>query len=164
MKIRYKVSLLLIGLMLIGCMFITHSYALWIMTEEQTNENDVEVGCFSIGYEEQTESINLSNTYPVDDTTGLNSNPYTFTITNTCTINNNYVVTLNTLSTNTLDVSNIKYAIYKSTEEKPTVGSKLSRVNNDLESLSIENLGTSYILDTGILTGGTKEEGILNGG
>ena len=164
MKIRYKVSLLLIGLMLVGCMFITHSYALWIMTEEQTNENNVEVGCFSIGYEEQTESINLSNTYPVDDTTGLNSNPYTFTITNTCTINNNYVVTLNTLSTNTLNVSNIKYAIYKSTENKPTVGSKLSRVNNDLESLSIENLGTSYILDTGILTGGEKEEGIVNGG
>ena len=164
MKLRYKLSLLIIGLMLVGCLFVTQSYALWIMTEEQTNENEMEVGCFSIGFSEQSESIKLDNTYPVNDSIGLSTNPYTFTITNTCTINNNYVLTLNTLSTNTLDASKIKYALYKSTEEKPNVGSKLSRINNDLENLMVENLGTSYIIDTGVLTGGTKVDGVVNNG
>ena len=164
MKLRYKLSLLIIGLMLVGCLYITQSYALWIMTEEQTNENEMEVGCFSIGFSEQSESIKLDNTYPVNDSIGLSTNPYTFTITNTCTINNNYVLTLNTLSTNTLDASKIKYALYKSTEEKPNVGSKLSRINNDLENLMVENLGTSYIIDTGVLTGGTKVDGVVNNG
>ncbi len=147
-----------------GCLFVTQSYALWIMTEEQTNENEMEVGCFSIGFSEQSESIKLDNTYPVIDSVGLNTNPYTFTITNTCTINNNYVLTLNTLSTNTLDVSKIKYALYKSSEEKPEVGSKLSRINNDLENIMVENLGTSYILDNGVLSGGTKVDGVVSGG
>ena len=164
MKLRYKLSLLLICLMLIGCLYVTQSYALWIVTEEQTNENEVEVGCFSIGFSEQSNSINLNNTYPMSDSLGLSSDPYTFTITNTCTINNSYVLTLNTLSTNTLDVSKIKYALYKSTEEKPTVGSKLSRINTDLENLGVENLGTSYILDTGVLTGGTKVDGEVSKG
>ena len=164
MKARYKISLLIIGLMLVGCLYITQSYALWIVTEEQTNQNEMEVGCFSIGFNEQSESIKLDNTYPVNDSLGLSSDPYTFTISNTCTVNNNYVITLNTLSTNTLDASKIKYALYKSTEEKPTVGSKLSRINSDLENLRVENLGTSYILDTGILSGGTKVDGVVSGG
>ena len=164
MKVRYKLSLLIIGLMLVGCLYITQSYALWIITEEQTNENEMDVGCFSIGFSEQSESIKLDNTYPVNDSIGLSTNPYTFTITNTCTINNNYVLTLNTLSTNTLDASKIKYALYKSSEEKPNVGSKLSRINTDLENLMVENLGTSYILDTGVLSGGTKVDGVVNNG
>ena len=164
MKIRYKLSLLIIGLMLIGCLYITQSYALWVVKEKQTNENEVEVGCFSIGFSEQSNSINLNNTYPMSDSLGLSSNPYTFTITNTCTINNSYVLTLNTINTNTLDVSKIKYALYKSTEEKPTVGSKLSRINTDLENLRVENLGSSYILDTGVLSGGTKVDGEVSGG
>ena len=91
MKLRYKLSLLLIGLMLMGCLYVTQSYALWIVTEEQKNQNEMEVGCFSIGFSEQSESIKLDNTYPMNDSLGLSSDPYTFTITNTCTINNNYV-------------------------------------------------------------------------
>ena len=164
MKIRYKLSLLLIGLMLIGCLYVGQSYALWIIHEQQTNENNVEVGCFSIGFTEDSESINLNNTYPMRDSLGLSSNPYTFTIKNTCTINNNYIVTLNTINTNTLDASKIKYAIYKSTETKPEVGSKLTEINPNTENLNVENLGTSYILDTGILTGGTKVDDTVSGG
>ncbi len=164
MKARYKISLLLIGLMLIGCIYITQSYALWIVREEQTNENEVEVGCFSVGFTEKSESINLNNTYPMNDSLGLSSSPYTFTITNTCTINNSYVLTLNTISTNTLDVSNIKYALHKSTEAKPEVGSKLTNINQDTKNLNVNNLGTSYILDSGVLPGGTKVGEQVSGG
>ena len=164
MKKRYKLLLLLVCLMLIGCLYLTQSYALWIIHEQQTNENNVEVGCFSIGFTEDSESINLNNTYPMRDSLGLSSNPYTFTIKNTCTINNNYIVTLNTINTNTLDASKIKYAIYKSTETKPEVGSKLTEINPNTENLNVENLGTSYILDTGILTGGTKVDDTVSGG
>ena len=165
MKLRYKISLLAIGLMLIGCLYVTQSYALWIMTESQTGENEVNVGCFSIGFTESSPSINLTNTYPTTDVAGLNGNPYTFTITNTCTIKNKYTLTLNTLKTNTLGVGNIKYALYKTGEEKPTVGQELKVINPETKNLKIDNLDTSYILDTGVLSGGTKVgESITNGG
>ncbi len=164
MKVRYKISLILIGLMLVGCLYITQSYALWIMTSEQKENNEIEVGCFSIEYTEESASINLNNTYPVSDSIGLNGTPYTFKIKNTCTVNNNYLLTLNVINTSSLDESKIKYALYKSSEEKPSVGSKLSRINNNLENLGVANLKTSYVLDNGILSGGTKVDGVVSNG
>ena len=164
MKVRYKISLILIGLMLVGCLYITQSYALWIMTSEQKENNEIEVGCFSIEYTEESASINLNNTYPVSDSIGLNGTPYTFKIKNTCTVNNNYLLTLNVINTSNLDESKIKYALYKSSEEKPSVGSKLSRINNNLENLGVANLKTSYVLDNGILSGGTKVDGVVSNG
>ncbi len=166
MKFKYKFMLLLISLSLAGCLYISQSYAIWVIKKEQVGENEVSAGCFSVGFEEGAPSINLTNTFPVIDELGLNSEPYQFTITNTCTINSNYIITLNTLDTNTISADNIKYAIYKEGSSKPTTGSELTEINNEIGNLNIANLDTSYVIGSGILKGGTKnEEGqIVTGG
>lgn len=167
MKLRYKLMLMIVSLMLVSCLYISQSYAVWVITRQQENVNDITTGCFSVGFTDGGPSINLDNTYPVSDTFALNNqDDYTFTVTNLCTINASYVVTLNTLLSNTLTDANIKYAIYSDDGEKPSIGSTLSTINSDKANLGISNLKESYTLATGILNGGTLDEDgeTVNGG
>ena len=156
MRLKYKILLAIITVGIGICLMTYQSYALWVATYTG-GENIVNVGCFEIEFTEQTSSIGLNNTYPVSDTKGLTTEPYTFTIKNTCTIDAAYDVTLNTLTTNTMQKNWIKYAIQESTETKPTTGINLGTNNNyntATEELQIANLDESIIIASGEL----KEE------
>ena len=145
MKFKYKFLLLLISISLIGCLYVSQSYAYWMVTNEQKAANQITSGCFSISFTDKN-TVNLTNTYPVDDTVALNSTPYEFTITNTCTIPVSYNVTLTSVNNaGAIDDSNIKYAIYDKTTTKPAAGTALSGTNH-----------TAHSLKTGTLTGGTR--------
>src|SRR5574344_36103 len=153
MKLKYKIGLALIVICIGICFMISQSYALWTINATG-GENVVSVGCFSITYTEVTSPISLNNTYPISDTKGLNGTPYTFTIKNNCTIASSYEVTLNTITTSTLTKDKIKYAIYKSTDTKPTTGINLAtntNYNTDTVSLGVTNLDQSIIVSTGKL-------------
>ena len=143
-----------------GIVLMTYqSYALWTVTKE-SGESIVSVGCFEISYQEESNTINLENTYPMSDEKGLTLTPYTFTITNTCTTGASYEVTLNTLTTNTMNTSWLKYALYKEGETKPTTGINLGTVTNkntQTEELQIPNLNESLILTSGELNGRIAE-------
>lgn len=144
-----------------GIVLMTYqSYALWIVTKE-SGESIVSVGCFEISYQEESNTINLENTYPMSDEKGLTLTPYTFTITNTCTAGASYEVTLNTLTTNTMNTSWLKYALYKEGTPKPTTGINLGTVTNkntQTEELQIPNLNESLILTSGELNGRIAED------
>jgi len=142
------------------CLMTMQSYALWI-ANYVGGENIVEVGCFQIEFEEMSTPISLKNTYPVGDAKGLSSQAYTFKITNKCTIDASYNVTLNTLTTNTLAANQIKYAIHKSTETKPSSGMLISTasINTDRENIPVSNLDTSYIIASGELRAASEANG-----
>ncbi len=170
MKLRYKMMLIIVTFALVGCLYITQSYAIWQANASQTNANNMTAGCFSISFSGKN-NISLTNAFPISDTLALQQEtPYTFTVTNTCTVDANYKITLNTLNTNTLTDDKIKYVI---TEGTATAGSVLSTNNtrptttelNDLKA-SITNLQTSYVLTTGTLAAGTRGSGtsITSGG
>ena len=153
MRLKYKILLAIITVGIGICLMTYQSYALWVATYTG-GENIVNVGCFEIEFTEQTSSIALNNTYPVSDTKGLTTEPYTFTIKNTCTIDAAYDVTLNTLTTNTMQKNWIKYAIQKSTEAKPSTGINLETnniYNTATEELQIANLDESIIIARGEL-------------
>ena len=153
MRLKYKILLAIITVGIGICLMTYQSYALWVATYTG-GENIVNVGCFEIEFTEQTSSIGLNNTYPVSDTKGLTTNPYTFTIKNTCTVGASYDVTLNTLTTNTMKKEWLKYAIQKSDEAKPTTGINLGTNNNyntTTEELQIPNLDESIIIASGEL-------------
>ena len=142
MRTKYKIMLAIITVGIGICLMTYQSYALWV-ANHVGGANIVNVGCFSVEFQEQTNPISLNNTYPVNDTKGLTTTPYTFTIRNTCTIDAAYDVTLNTITTNTMNKNWIKYAIHKSTETKPTTGTNLGTNNNyntSTEELKITNL------------------------
>ncbi|MBR1680120.1 MAG: hypothetical protein IJ704_05785 [Bacilli bacterium] len=163
MKLKYKVMLALIVVAMGICFMTLQSYALWIARYE-SGENIAEVGCYSIDFAENQGPISLNNTYPMSDTKALNGGVYySFTVRNTCTTDSKYAVTINPLKSNTLTKDKIKYAIYKSTETKPTSGINLGTVtdvNTDLSAFSnASSIDESLIVATGFLKGAT-----INGG
>ncbi len=174
MRYRYKIGLIVTVLLMALCLMTYQSYALWIVSLHGDEENVVEIGCFSISFEELEnleegseispeettthKNIHLTNTYPMNDTKGLNNTPYIFKIKNTCSINSKYHVTLNTPNTNTLDDQYIKFVLYKNDAEKPTEGKNLEVENEDTKDLTTENLhfskdilADSYLLESGVL-------------
>ena len=110
MNKKHKIALVAVIIILVGLLMAVQSYALWVV-ELKGEEQIVEVGCFKVEYTESSAPVSLKNTYPMSDTKGLTQTPYTFTIKNNCTIDSSYIVTLNTLTTNTMSKDKIKFAI-----------------------------------------------------
>ena len=161
MRLKYKLGLAIVTIGIAICLMTYQSYALWIANLAQTGENIVSVGCFDVEMEEINAPITLKNTYPVSDSKGLTQTPYTIKLSNTnCTTDASYTITLNTLTTNTMDNSKIKFAISTTT---PTSGTNLgtyastpSNINVETGNLPIENLDQSIIIQTGELRVGAS--------
>ena len=99
MRLRYKIGLFMVLVALGICLMTYQSYAVWVKDITATEEQNINVGCFKIDYDDQSNSsISLKNTYPISDNKGLSGTPYTFTITNNCSIDDEYVITLNTFN------------------------------------------------------------------
>ncbi len=163
MRFGYRLSLAVIAILMVMTMFLGSSYALWKATAEQTTDNVITSGCFSVAFEGISPNINLDNTYPVEDNKGLNKIPYTFTLTNNCNIDASYTLYLNQLnnsSNNYLDEQYIDYSInkvdsaVKSKQNLKTNGKK----NTNLDDFQNKNqIKQSYQLDTGKLKGKKDE-------
>ena len=159
MRLKYKISLAIIVLLMVGCFMTYQSYALYV-ANLSGSDNNLSVGCFNIEFSESSSPISLDNTYPISDTKGLTIAPYTFTITNKCTTDASYSVILSSLTTNGIDDSNIKYVIYETT--KPTSGTLLTSATSytDTSNLAnVKNRKNSYQVATGGLKGASEENG-----
>ena len=160
MKLKYKILMAIIAVAVGLCLMIYQSYALWVVTLSG-QENIVEVGCFNIEFIENTSSIALSNSYPVSDEKGMSGEAYSFTITNKCTVDSAYQVTLNTLNANTMGDDKVKYVIYKDSESKPSIGQLVNSapINADKANITVTDLKESYIIASGELKGAEEENG-----
>ncbi|HIQ93934.1 TPA: hypothetical protein IAB29_02210 [Candidatus Ventrenecus stercoripullorum] len=160
MKLKYKILMAIIAVAVGLCLMIYQSYALWVVTLSG-QENIVEVGCFNIEFIENTSSIALSNSYPVSDEKGMSGEAYSFTITNKCTVDSAYQVTLNTLNANTMGDDKVKYVIYKDNESKPSIGQLVNSapINADKANITVTDLKESYIIASGELKGAAEENG-----
>ncbi len=98
-QIRKKKTLpiVIVFVLLTVSIILLGSYALWQMTKKQTNKNVVGTTCLSIDIEDESGDISLQNQYPMSDADGANTNPYTFTVTNNCDQDVNYIVALESL-------------------------------------------------------------------
>ena len=80
-----KYLLVFLGILLSIALLLGSSYAYWMMSHTQTNDNIVSSGCFSTSFTEVEDSaINLTSAFPMTDEDGMKTTPYEFTITNTC--------------------------------------------------------------------------------
>ena len=75
------------------------SYALWILTKEQTGENVVNSACLNIDIESESDDISLLKTYPILDSEGRKLKPYKFSVHNKCSDMATYQINLESLST-----------------------------------------------------------------
>ena len=139
------------------------TYAYWQKNYAQKEANKIKSGCFSFELTDEN-SISLTNTYPMSEKDAMKSNPYTFTITNNCSIDMYYNVTLNTTGSSDLD----NYLNYKLVDEKGnTVGPKIIGSTKKYDeynnyTYTDENNNTYDILNSYILTSGSLTKATMN--
>lgn len=135
------------------------SYAWFTLTLSGEKTTVIRAGKLSLKLDEATsEGISLLNTYPLTDSEGLDTQKYTFKITNDGTITSNYVIYLDnkTEKENKIDEVVIKYNLDKT--EYTQSGSVKNEKVSTLQLLSSVQTDEGVILDTGILAAGEYNE------
>ena len=136
-----KYLLVFLGILLSVALLLGSSYAYWMMSHTQTNENLVNSRCFSTSFTEvENSSINLTGSYPLSDKDGMKTVPYEFTITNTCDIYASYSINMEVLSSTTLSHDLIKAVLDNNT---PKVATEYESTTATIDG------ATSYVLLTG---------------
>ena len=108
MKLKHKISLLVIGILLVVSLLISSSYALWVFNVSQESTNVVVSDCFEITFTEGTQAINLTNSFPMKDGKGVYTTPYEFTLTNICEHAADISINLETLNDSQIAGENLR--------------------------------------------------------
>ncbi|MBR1416368.1 MAG: InlB B-repeat-containing protein [Bacilli bacterium] len=167
MERNKKKFLLIIGTLLIISICVGISYAYVMFTATQSGINVVNSDCFELTFSDVAGSdINLTRTFPMPEDEGAQTRPYTFTIKNICSYNSNYDVTIETLSTSTLNTNNLRVKLDNepsnilgsiSSNETKTIDSALSSKTIARGTL-ISNEEKTYNLRLWIDYDSTREE------
>lgn len=112
MKKKKTILLLVIGILIIITLSlrVTYSY-MKAKVEKGENTNITVSTCAKIQLKDNGNSINLENTYPMDDSMGLETKPYEFAISSTCEDYVGFNLYLTSLNDNQIEDSNIHFAI-----------------------------------------------------
>ena len=106
---KKKIIILIILILISILTLIGSSYAL--LTKKFTSKKlSVEVGTLKVDFTEGN-AITMDNVVPMTDENGMNTTPYTFTITNSGTIDSYYTISNEEDSNNTLDTTYLKYKL-----------------------------------------------------
>lgn len=149
-KNNKKIILWGIGILLILSLIVGISYAYWMVTKKQEGLNKVSSGCFNIELSNEKNDIILENAYPITDEEGRKLVPYSFTVTNTCSLFASYNINLEMLEGTTLASKYIKVMV--NNEEIKNLA--------DLETTNIvlSNSVESRKLTSGSLGSGDSED------
>ena len=142
-KNNKKIYLTIIGILLLICLTVAISYAVWRIFLVQNNSNKLATSCFKVSLTDQ-DAINLVDTIPITDSDGAALTPYTFTITNACDSYANYQVNLELLNTTTMtNMSAIKVMF---DDETPSL-----LTTKETTEKTLTNASTAYKLKTSYL-------------
>ena len=111
MRLKRK-DLIIITVLIAMCLvtLVGSSYALFTRTFTSTKKISVQAGTLKVDFAEGNR-INLSNVAPMSDNDGMNTTPYTFTITNSGSVAAYYTIRNEEDSSNTLNNKYIKYRL-----------------------------------------------------
>ena len=111
MRLKRK-DLIIITVLVSMCLvtLVGSSYALFTKTLSSTKKISVQAGTLKVDFAEGNR-INLSNVAPMSDSDGMNTTPYTFTITNSGSVAAYYTIRNEEDSSNTLNNKYIKYRL-----------------------------------------------------
>jgi hypothetical protein len=111
--------------------------------------------CGTMTLSEETQSIGLTNAYPMSDNKGLTTTPYTFDVTNTCTTDSTFNVYLVVLTDSTIDESNIKVNLDTTGTSLVSDLTKYSlkdNINTQFQTKTGKIVKNTYLLDTKTIT------------
>ena len=138
MKTRTRIILLsVIGVLIIVTIVLGVTYAFMRPVVETSSITSIDIkSCAKITLEDNGESINLNNTYPMSKNRALQTTPYTFTVSSTCESYVGFNLYLATLNTNTLDAANIHYIITNNGSKEILSEGILSDATNGLSEFN----------------------------
>lgn len=107
-KVKKTILIRVIAVLMAGIVTLGVSYSVFTKTKTTTNQYVISVGNFSFDIGSEANPISLTATYPMTDTSGKKTTPYTFTIKNSSNVKVNYTMELYSDTTNTLTDDLIK--------------------------------------------------------
>ena len=143
---KYKKWLIILSILLSISIFMGISYAYYIKSFSQADNNIVKTKCLNLSITNEKNDIKLEEQFPIPDTEGKKITPYQFTITNTCEQFISYNINLEALEGTTMDSNAIKVMV---NNEAPA-----NLANLDTTQTSIDNSVESRTLATGSLGSG----------
>ena len=153
LKENKKVPVIILAICLLALLCIGLSYAWWRYTAIQDKTNVGISKCLKLELTNQSDEINLTNMYPITDEEGRKLTPYTFTLTNTCTMSAEYTLNMEMLEGTTL---NSKYLAIMVNNGNINLLSSY-----DTATTVIDGSTESRTIDTGILMpNGSKDYSI----
>ena len=85
-------------------LILSFSYAYWLITDTQENPNTINIAnCLTLTLEDVTSAISISGGIPLTNAEGMQTNPYTFKVKNTCNMTVTANINLEVLNTTTLN-------------------------------------------------------------
>mgnify|MGYP002766520571 FL=1 len=87
-----EIKLLIFSIFLMVVMAIAGTYSIFTSTVKEEDYNTMTVGTLKIDYLKDDTNLTLNGAYPISDEDGLKSEPYTFKITNSGSLNASYKV------------------------------------------------------------------------
>ena len=149
MKRNTRIILLcVIGVLIIITIVLGVTYSFMRPINETSSETKVSLNaCANLTLKDTDTVVELSNSYPMSKNRALQTTPYTFTLTSSCSDRTAYSLYLATLNTNTLADNNIHYILTKSGSKEIITEGILSDATN---ALSDFNSNEQSELNTGI--------------
>ena len=138
---KYKRLLIVIFIMLICLITIGTGYGLWTATKSKNEKSSITLDCFKVYYSGE-ETISLKNIRPVINEEGIESSPYTLTITNTCENPKELQVRLNILKDTTVNLNSLTIQAAGNIEQDTTLYKNLTNVKTaDEETIQSKMIG-----------------------
>lgn len=106
MKKKYVLTLVVIGIMLVMTLVIGTGYGLYLSINNKDTLSATTLDCFKVYYS-NSDVIEFKNVQSVTNETGLETSPYTLTITNICNDDKELQVRLNILDETTVDTKSL---------------------------------------------------------
>jgi len=108
-----KVVYTIIGIVSVLLVALAVTYAYWLVTKTQTDENVISSACLDISISGEKNDITLTNQFPMSDEDGMKLTPYEFTVTNNCNTSVDYQVVLEAIGeeSTAISASSLKVAL-----------------------------------------------------
>ena len=152
-KVKIYIGLLITVTILIGV-----TYAYYRLYKTQTNDNVIGTrSCLDTSFTEDTSEIILSDAFPIDDSDGLQEDPFSFTLTNNCDSYVNVQITLYSEYRTSTSSTYLKDDYVKVNLSPKGLTKASSDILNTLSLGDIDTTRKGYILEeTGLKGNETK--------
>ena len=152
---KRRVKITILGMLGLVALIIGISFAAFSADLAGVKVQSMNTGCLKVDMTDEG-SLNIENAMPEPDESGLSSDPYTYTITNSCSVVAYFTTTLNVMNTSNLDnLSKVKVALEGDSYLEPTMISNLE--TGELLDDSVTGVSKTYVLDEGYLKVGESK-------